>query len=105
MSPYGGPHHSRVLKSGGLYAVDQWLANQGFAVIVADGRGTPGRGLKWDHAIAHKFAEITLADQVDALDAALAMFPERLDSTRVGIRGWSYGGYLSALALLARRVA
>ena len=102
MSPYGGPHHSRVLKSGGLFAVEQWLANQGFAVIVADGRGTPGRGLAWEHAIAHKFAAVTLADQVDALDAALAMFPDRLDGTRVGIRGWSYGGYLSALALLAR---
>lgn len=102
MSPYGGPHHSRVLRSGGLFAADQWLANQGFAVIVADGRGTPGRGLAWDHAIAHKFAEITLADQVDALDAALAKFPDKLDGTRVGIRGWSYGGYLSALALLAR---
>lgn len=102
MSPYGGPHHSRVLKSAGLFAVEQWLANQGFAVIVADGRGTPGRGLRWDHAIAHKFAEITLADQVHALDAALQEFPDRLDGSRVGIRGWSYGGYLSALALLAR---
>ncbi len=102
MSPYGGPHHSRVMKSGGLFAADQWLANQGFAVIIADGRGTPGRGLRWDHAIAHKFAEVTLADQVEALDAALAMFPDRLDGSRVGIRGWSYGGYLSALALLAR---
>ena len=102
MSPYGGPHHSRVLAAGNLYATDQWLANQGFAVIVADGRGTPGRGLAWDHAIADKFAEITLSDQVEALDAALALFPDKLDGDRVAIRGWSYGGYLSALAVLAR---
>ena len=102
MSPYGGPHHSRVLAAAHLYAADQWLANQGFAVIIADGRGTPGRGLAWDHAIADKFAEITLSDQVAALDAALAMFPDKLDADRVAIRGWSYGGYLSALALLAR---
>ena len=102
MSPYGGPHHARVLAAGSLYAVDQWLANQGFAVIIADGRGTPGRGLAWDHAIVDKFAEVTLTDQVIALDAALALYPDRLDGARVGIRGWSYGGYLSALALLAR---
>ena len=102
MSPYGGPHHSRVLASAGLYAVDQWLANQGFVVVVADGRGTPGRGLAWDHAIVGKFAQITLSDQVAALDAVIERYPDRVDGSRVGIRGWSYGGYLSALALLAR---
>lgn len=102
MSPYGGPHHSRVLASAGLFAADQWLANQGFAVVVADGRGTPGRGLKWEHAVSRKFAEVTLSDQVAALDAVLERYGDRVDAHRVGIRGWSYGGYLSALALLAR---
>ncbi len=102
MAPYGGPHHLEVIAAAGSFAEDQWLANQGFCVIIADGRGTPGRGLAWEHAIANRFAEITLEDQVLALQAALEMFPERLDGSRVGIRGWSYGGYLSALALLAR---
>ena len=102
LSPYGGPHHLEVIAAAGSFAEDQWLANQGFCVIIADGRGTPGRGLEWEHAIADRFAEITLADQVDALEGALAMFPDRLDASRVGIRGWSYGGYLTALALLAR---
>ncbi len=102
LSPYGGPHHAKVIAAAGSFAEDQWLANQGFCVIVADGRGTPGRGLAWEHAIADAFAEITLEDQVRALRAALALFPDRLDASRVGIRGWSYGGYLSALALLAR---
>ena len=102
LSPYGGPHHLEVIAAAGTFAEDQWLANQGFCVIIADGRGTPGRGLDWEYAIADRFAEITLADQVDALESALALFPDRLDSTRVGIRGWSYGGYLTALAMLAR---
>lgn len=102
LSPYGGPHHLEVIAAAGSFADDQWLANQGFCVIIADGRGTPGRGLAWEHAIADKFAEITLQDQVVALEAAAAMFPGKLDTSRVGIRGWSYGGYLSALALLAR---
>ena len=102
LAPYGGPHHLEVIAAAGTFAEDQWLANQGFCVIIADGRGTPGRGLAWEHAIADRFAEITLQDQVIALEAAVAMFPGRLDASRVGIRGWSYGGYLSALALLAR---
>ena len=102
LSPYGGPHHLEVVAAAGSFAEDQWLANQGFCVIIADGRGTPGRGLAWEHAIADRFAEITLQDQVIALDAAIEMFPGRLDASRVGMRGWSYGGYLSALAMLAR---
>lgn len=102
LAPYGGPHHLEVVAAAGSFAEDQWLANHGFCVIIADGRGTPGRGLAWEHAIADKFAEITLQDQVIALESAAAMFPGRIDASRVGIRGWSYGGYLSALALLAR---
>ena len=101
LAPYGGPHHLEVIAAASTFAEDQWLANQGFCVIIADGRGTPGRGLQWEHSIADKFAEITLADQIEALDAAIAMFPDNLDGARVGIRGWSYGGYLSALAMLA----
>lgn len=102
MSPYGGPHHLEVIAAAGSFAEDQWLADQGFCVVIADGRGTPGRGLAWEHSIAGAFAEVTLADQLEALDAIIAMHPDRVDGSRVGIRGWSYGGYLSALAILER---
>src|SRR5262249_26288106 len=51
--------------------------------------------------IAHDFAGVTLADQVDALHAVAADYPD-LDLGRVAIRGWSYGGYLAALAVLRR---
>ncbi|SDO11368.1 dipeptidyl-peptidase-4 [Lentzea jiangxiensis] len=101
MDPYGGPHAQRVLSSQNAFLASQWLADQGFAVIVADGRGTPGRGLAWERAIAFDFAGVTLDDQVDALHAAAEVEPD-LDLTRVAIRGWSYGGYLSALAVLRR---
>ncbi|MGW4210015.1 prolyl oligopeptidase family serine peptidase [Lentzea sp. NPDC004789] len=101
MDPYGGPHAQRVVSSQNAFLASQWLADQGFAVIVADGRGTPGRGLAWERAIAFDFAGATLEDQVDALHAAAAVEPD-LDLTRVAIRGWSYGGYLSALAVLRR---
>ncbi|MFI6102126.1 prolyl oligopeptidase family serine peptidase [Lentzea sp. NPDC051213] len=101
MDPYGGPHAQRVVSSQNAFLAPQWLADQGFAVIVADGRGTPGRGLAWERAIAFDFAGATLEDQVGALQAAAAQEPD-LDLTRVAIRGWSYGGYLSALAVLRR---
>ncbi|WET82078.1 alpha/beta fold hydrolase [Amycolatopsis sp. QT-25] len=101
LDPYGGPHAQRVLQTRNAFLTPQWLADQGFAVLVADGRGTPGRGSAWEKEIAGDLADVTLADQVDALHAAAALHPE-LDLDRVAIRGWSYGGYLSALAVLRR---
>lgn len=102
LSPYGGPHHAEVLASGLSFGEDQWLADQGFCVVVADGRGTPGRGPAWDRAVHHDLTDVVLADQVTALEAVAACWPDDVDTTRVGIRGWSFGGYLSALAVLKR---
>jgi dipeptidyl-peptidase-4 len=101
LDPYGGPGAQRVLKARGAYLTSQWFAEQGFAVVVADGRGTPGRGPRWDHAIAGDLASPALEDQVDALHAAARRFAD-LDTGRVAIRGWSFGGYLDALAVLRR---
>ena len=100
-SPYGGPHAQRVIAAGGAYLTEQWLADQGFAVVVVDGRGTPGRGPKWEYAVHRDLATPVLDDQVEALQA-LAQIDDALDLARVGIRGWSFGGYLAALAVLDR---
>jgi dipeptidyl-peptidase-4 len=107
MDPYGGPHSQRVLASADAFLTSQWFADQGFAVVVADGRGTPGRGPEWDRAIAGDLAGPILDDQVDALaDVARRCADDRrgvdLDLTKVAIRGWSFGGYLAALAVLRR---
>ena len=102
MDPYGGPGAQRVLASGRMFFEPQWLADQGFCVIVADGRGTPGRGPEWDRAVKDEFASVTLADQVAALDAVARAWPDDVDTGRVAMSGWSYGGYLSALAVLMR---
>lgn len=102
MDPYGGPHAQRVVASTRAFLEAQWLANQGFCVVVADGRGTPGRGPAFERTILNEFASVTLADQIVALDAVAAAFPDDVDTTRVGITGWSYGGYLAALAVLKR---
>jgi dipeptidyl-peptidase 4 len=101
MDPYGGPHSQRVLKTASIFLTSQWFAEQGFAVVVADGRGTPGRGPAWDRTVAGDLAGCALEDQVTALHAAAEKFAD-LDQGRVGIRGWSFGGYLSALAVLRR---
>ena len=101
MDPYGGPGMRRVVKSASMFLTSQWFAEQGFAVVVADGRGTPGRGPSWDKMIYGDFATGVLEDQVTALGAAAGQFAD-LDESRVVIRGWSFGGYLSALAVLRR---
>ncbi len=101
MSPYGGPHAQRVISAAGSFLTEQWLADQGFAVVIVDGTGTPGRGPAWEREIHLDLATGILQDQVDGLEACAAQFPE-LDLDRVGIRGWSFGGYLAALAVLDR---
>jgi dipeptidyl-peptidase-4 len=101
LDPYGGPHWARVIKAYRAYLEPQWLADQGFAVLVADGRGTPGRGVAWEHAVYRDFAGPVLDDQVDALHAAAERYGF-LDLEKVGIRGWSFGGFLAALAVLRR---
>jgi dipeptidyl-peptidase-4 len=101
MDPYGGPHAQMVLASRASFLISQWFAEQGFAVVVADGRGTPGRGPDWEHAVAGDLAGPPLADQVTALEAAAARCGD-LDLSKVAIRGWSFGGYLAALAVLRR---
>ena len=100
-SPYGGPHAARVISAAAAFTTEQWLADQGFAVVVIDGRGTPGRGPDWEFAIQGNLADPVLEDQVSGLQALAELYPD-LDLTRVGIRGWSFGGYLAALAVLDR---
>ncbi len=99
--PYGGPHGQRVLSAAAVYLTSQWFAEQGFAVVIADGRGMRGRSPASDRAVRGDLAGPVLEDQVEALQSAAAECPD-LDLSRVAIRGWSFGGYLSALAVLRR---
>jgi dipeptidyl-peptidase-4 len=97
--PYGGPHAQRVVDSNAAFATSQWFADQGFVVVVADNRGTPGKGSQFERDVYLDLAGPVIEDQLEVLDA-LAILEPRADLSRVGIRGWSFGGYLAALAVL-----
>ncbi|MEU6063402.1 MULTISPECIES: S9 family peptidase [Streptomyces] len=99
LDPYGGPHGPRVVAAHNAHLTSQWFADQGFAVVVADGRGTPGRSPAWEKAV-HRDFTVSLDDQIEALQDLAKRYP--LDLSRVAIRGWSYGGWLAGLAVLRR---
>lgn len=98
---YGGPHALMVTAALNGQLLDQWIADQGFIVVSVDGRGTPGRGRDWERAIYQKFGEVPLADQVAGVQALGRQFPE-MDLDRVGMFGWSFGGYMAAQSVLRR---
>jgi dipeptidyl-peptidase-4 len=96
---YGGPGHNHILKAMRNWLLDQWLADRGFIVVAIDNRGTPGRGRDWERSVSKKFGSVPLEDQIAGLKALGRKFPE-MDLDRVGIVGWSFGGYMAALAAL-----
>ncbi|MCL6298277.1 S9 family peptidase [Streptomyces kronopolitis] len=102
LDPYGGPGGQQVGRALEWPAcVSQWFAEQGFAVLVVDGRGTPNRGPAWEKTIHGDQLTPALEDQADGLRAAAEQCGD-LDLARVGIRGWSFGGFLAAGAVLHR---
>ena len=98
---YGGPGHQEVVAARARWLEKQWWADAGFAVVTIDNRGTPGVSPSFEKAIHRRFSDVILTDQVDALQALAEKHPD-LDLDRVAIRGWSFGGWLSALAVLRR---
>jgi len=98
---YGGPKHLHVIQAMRNWLVPQWLADQGFVVVAVDNRGTPGRGREWERAVYQKFGTVPLEDQVKGLHLLCDKFPE-LDRDRVGIVGWSFGGYMAANGVLRK---
>lgn len=96
---YGGPTKVQVAHSRRNWLMSQWLANQGFIVVAADNRGTPGRGRAWETAVYGRFGDVPISDQIEALRTLAKNHPE-MDLERVGIWGWSFGGTLSAQGVL-----
>ncbi len=96
---YGGPHVQRVNRSWSQCADmrAQRLRSLGFCVVKCDNRGSSRRGLAFESAISRRLGRLEVLDQV----AAVRQLTVRgiADPARVGIYGWSYGGYLAAMCL------
>ena len=101
LSVYAGPTATVVSSSARAYLADQWLADQGYVVVRLDGRGTPFRGRDWERIIRGNLIDVALEDQIAGLRALGRRYPE-LDLHRVGVTGWSFGGYFSAMATIRR---
>ena len=101
LSVYAGPTVIVVNSSARAFLADQWMADQGYILVGLDGRGTPFRGRDWERIIRGNLIDVALEDQVAGLRALGRKYPE-LDLTRVGVTGWSFGGYFSAMATIRR---
>lgn len=96
---YGGPHgHSVARRWRRMTPWHHFLAQRGFVVLVVDGRGTDYRGKAFEVKLHRKFGEVDAAD-VAAAARWLGRRPG-VDADRIGLWGWSYGGYLSAMTAL-----
>ncbi len=96
---YGGPG-VQLVHDTWLAAADlrpQFLAQKGFLVLKVDGRGSARRGVAWQAPLLGRAGEIEVRDQVDGVHHAVSL--GLVDRGRVGIYGWSYGGYIALMAL------
>lgn len=100
-SVYGGPGHLVVSSAARSYLRNQWMADQGFIVVQCDARGTPGRDREWERTIKGDVIDTPLHDHA-AIVTELCRRYREMDASRVGIYGWSFGGYFSAMAVLRK---
>jgi len=99
LNPYGGPNKEPSVRNAWGYPFfDELLAQHGFAVLNVDNRGGGGRGRDFQQVAYDNFGPNQFADQMAALDQALARYPQ-LDAKRVGWWGWSWGGSFTLFAM------
>ncbi len=97
---YGGPHGQVVRNAwgGSNFLWHQLMAQKGFLIFAVDNRGMAARGHAFEAPIYHRMSEVELADQLAGV-AYLKSLPY-VDASRIGIWGWSYGGYMTCTAML-----
>ncbi|MEC8537434.1 MAG: S9 family peptidase [Bacteroidota bacterium] len=100
MYVYGGPGNQQVLDNWGgrNYMWYQYLAQQGIVIVCVDNRGTGGRGADFKKCTYKELGKLETEDQI-AANKYLASL-DYIDQNKIGIWGWSYGGYMSSLCLL-----
>jgi len=94
---YGGPAGQRVTRiwGGGF---EQWLSRQGYLVFSLDNRGTPDRGAAFETPIYLKAATVEVDDQLAGVEFLKGL--DFVDASRIGIYGWSYGGYMALMCAM-----
>jgi len=102
LSVYGGPHVQLVTNSWIMTASlrAQYLRNKGYLVVVVDSRGSSRRGLKFESPIKNLMGNVEVEDQSFALNYLIEK--GIADKERLGVYGWSYGGYMSLMCLAKR---
>ena len=98
MSQYSGPGSQQVLDRWTL-DWEQYFAAKGFIVVCVDGRGTGGRGTDFRYAVYKNLGHYETIDQLAAARYAASL--PYADPSRIGIYGWSYGGYQSLMCASA----
>ena len=92
---YGGPH-SQLVDASWLYGAATWkmyFAQQGYIVFTMDNRGTESRGVEYEHCIHRRLGTCEMEDQMVGINYLRSL--PYVDTTRIGIHGWSYGGFMT----------
>ncbi len=95
---YGGPHDQSVRDAWPGFAFDQVLAARGYLVWQMDNRGTSGRGHAFESGVFHNLGKLELADQRAGVEYLISL--GFVDRSRIGVHGWSYGGFMAINLLL-----
>ncbi|MGH9632449.1 MAG: S9 family peptidase, partial [Bryobacteraceae bacterium] len=95
---YGGPHSQMVRNAWPCVCWEQVLAQRGFLIWQLDNRGTSFRGLKFETPVFRNLGEQELKDQKEGIEYLEAA--GFADTSRMGIYGWSYGGYMTLYSLM-----
>ena len=97
---YGGPHAQLVtnsyLSGAGMFL--NYMASQGYVVFTMDSRGSANRGFKFESAIYRNLGTIEVSDQMDGIEYLKGL--SFVDANRIGVDGWSYGGFMSISMML-----
>ncbi len=95
---YGGPHAQSVRNSYAGLSWDQVLAHKGFVIWQMDNRGSAGRGHAFEAPVNRRMGKVELEDQLEGVKYLLSL--GFTDEERIGVYGWSYGGYMTLYCLL-----
>ena len=99
---YAGPHSQLATDAWQMFGPRPlwlaWLASRGCVVATVDGRGTQNRGIEFEQAIHRRLGQVEVEDQLAAVRQLRAL--PFVDSQRIGVHGWSYGGYMTLMLML-----